>query len=80
MHMRDTDSGLLLMFVKAWTPTISYSLKISGGQGGNRCYSLRFNLFRQTFSVTISLIIIMQAELDDMEHQVLLVCVVITLI
>ena len=48
--MRDTDSGLLLMFVKAWTPAISYSLNISGGQGGNRCYSLRFNLFRQTFS------------------------------
>jgi hypothetical protein len=70
--MSDTDSGLLLMFVKAWTPTISYSLNISGGQGGNRCYSLRFNLFRQTFSVSISLIIVMQAELDNMEHQVLL--------
>ncbi|CAI2181200.1 9451_t:CDS:10 [Funneliformis geosporum] len=34
LHMRDTDSGLLLMFVKVWTPTISYSLNISGGQGG----------------------------------------------
>ncbi|CAB4376229.1 unnamed protein product [Rhizophagus irregularis] len=34
LHMRDTDSGLLLMFVKAWIPTISYSLNINGGQGG----------------------------------------------
>ncbi|KAF0497155.1 hypothetical protein F8M41_020779 [Gigaspora margarita] len=35
LSMNDTDAGLLLMFVTAWTPRISYSLNVSGGKGGN---------------------------------------------
>ncbi|CAG8563514.1 4005_t:CDS:10 [Ambispora gerdemannii] len=34
LRMHDTDSGLLMMFVKAWTPKISYSLNVSGGDRG----------------------------------------------
>ncbi|CAG8542132.1 735_t:CDS:10, partial [Dentiscutata heterogama] len=35
LHMNDTDSGLLMLFVTAWTPSISYSLDVNGGMGGN---------------------------------------------
>ncbi|CAG8500812.1 17105_t:CDS:10 [Dentiscutata erythropus] len=34
LHMNDTDSGLLMLFVTAWTPNISYSLDVNGGMGG----------------------------------------------
>ncbi|CAG8683186.1 16582_t:CDS:2 [Racocetra fulgida] len=35
LHMDDTDSGLLVLFVIAWTPRISYCLDVYGGRGGN---------------------------------------------
>ncbi|CAG8560064.1 29581_t:CDS:10 [Gigaspora margarita] len=34
LQMDDTDSGLLMLFVTAWTPSISYSLDVNGGNGG----------------------------------------------
>ncbi|CAG8558908.1 27870_t:CDS:10, partial [Dentiscutata erythropus] len=41
LHMNDTDSGLLMLFVAAWTPNISYSLDAYGGRGGNAgCHGL----------------------------------------
>jgi len=39
LRMLDTDAGLLMMFVQSWTPTVSYSLDVSGGAGG------KYNLF-----------------------------------
>ncbi|RIB21059.1 hypothetical protein C2G38_1136948 [Gigaspora rosea] len=34
LQMDDTDSGLLMLFVTAWTSSISYSLDVNGGSGG----------------------------------------------
>jgi hypothetical protein len=48
LRMRDTDSGLIMLFVKAWTPYISYSLNVSGGKGGNPCFSV-FQFFGLSF-------------------------------
>ncbi|CAG8559145.1 137_t:CDS:10, partial [Acaulospora colombiana] len=34
LTMNDTDSGLLLLFVREWVPAVLYSLDVSGGYGG----------------------------------------------
>lgn len=34
LRLTDSDAGLLLMFIKSWTPDIIYSLNVKGGNGG----------------------------------------------
>ncbi|CAG8665533.1 12415_t:CDS:10, partial [Gigaspora rosea] len=36
LQMDDTDSGLLMLFVTAWTSSISYSLDVNGGRKAGR--------------------------------------------
>ena len=43
LRMLDTDAGLLMMFVQSWTPTVSYSLDVRGGEGGKYNFFICFD-------------------------------------
>ncbi|RHZ55702.1 hypothetical protein Glove_411g12 [Diversispora epigaea] len=68
LQMLDTDAGLLMMFVQSWTPTVSFALDVSGGKGGK--YYLFCASICSSGATDFSLIILMQAMLVGMGHQV----------
>ncbi|RHZ76590.1 hypothetical protein Glove_195g36 [Diversispora epigaea] len=68
LRMLDTDAGLLMMFVESWIPTVSYALDISGGKGGETYLFYASNC--SSGATDFSLIILMQAMLVSMGHQV----------